>query len=276
MEQKTWMKDVISIIKIVIGCFIYALSVVWFIDPAGVIPGSITGVGIVVKAVTGFPIGQLNLIINIPLLIIGTIVLGKRCLIYTGLTVFLTSVMMDGLAFLQPFTSDILLASIFGGVVMGVGLGLILDGGGSTGGTSLVGQLISKKYPHIPMGDILLVGDFIIIMAGSIVLKNWDRLLYSLIDLYICVVVINLTMYGYKTSMMTVIHTKKREELIQELKKANICRIVYGFDTTVGVISKKKNVSKIQAVTEKTDESAYLASYQTDYSFGNLYKDYSR
>ena len=67
MEQKTWMKDVISIIKIVVGCFIYALSVVWFIDPAGVIPGSVTGIGIVVKVVTGFPIGQLNLIINKPL-----------------------------------------------------------------------------------------------------------------------------------------------------------------------------------------------------------------
>ena len=186
MQKKPWRNDAIVIAKIVIGSILYALSVVWFIDPVHIIPGSITGIGVVIKAVLGFPIGQLNFIINVPLVIIGTIVLGKRLLIYTGLTVFLTSVLMDKLAFMQPFTNDVMLASIFGGVIMGVGLGLILDGGGTTGGTTLVGRLISKKYPHVPMGDILMVGDFIIIMAGSFVLQDWDLLLYSLIDLYVC------------------------------------------------------------------------------------------
>ena len=124
----------IAICKIVAGCFLYALSVVLFIDPAKIIPGSVTGIGVVVKALTGFPIGILSIIINVPLVIWGTIVLGKRLLIYTGLTVLLSSSMIDMLAFLKPFTQDVFLASVFGGVVMGVGLGMILDAGGTTGG----------------------------------------------------------------------------------------------------------------------------------------------
>ena len=97
MQKKPWKNDAIAIAKIVIGSILYALSVVWFIDPVHIIPGSITGIGVVLKAVLGFPIGQLNFIINVPLVIIGTIVLGKRLLIYTGLTVFLTSLLMDKL-----------------------------------------------------------------------------------------------------------------------------------------------------------------------------------
>lgn len=115
--------EIKELLKIAIGCLIYSLSVVLFIDPVQIIPGSVTGIGVVVKALTGFPIGALNLIINIPLVIIGTMVLGKKLLVYTGLTVLLTSAFMDLFAFMEPFTQDVLLASIFGGILMGVEIG---------------------------------------------------------------------------------------------------------------------------------------------------------
>lgn len=273
MNRISWKEEGIAITKIVIGCFIYALSVVWFIDPAQIIPGSVTGIGVIVKALCGFPIGTLSIIINVPLVIIGTIVLGKRLLVYTGLTVFLSSVMIDYMAFIKPFTQDVLLASVFGGVVMGVGLGMILDAGGTTGGTSVVGRLISKKYPHIPMGNILLVGDFIIIMAGSLLLKNWDLLLYSLIDLYVCVVIMNVVMYGWKVQSLSLIHTAHPEKLEEALQGTKLCRIVYSGDGKLITLSKKGNVSKIQHIAEKLDEQVACTTYTTDYTYGNLYKD---
>ena len=256
----------LSIAKIVLGCFLYSLSVVWFIDPVQIIPGSVTGIGVVVKALTGFPIGMLNLIINIPLVIIGTIILGKRVLIYTGLTVLLNSFMMDGFAFMQPFTDDVLLASVFGGVVMGIGLGLILDGGGSTGGTTVVGKIFSKYHPDIPIGNILMVGDFIIIMAGSFFLKNWDLLLYSLIDLYVCVVVMNIVIYGYRTQSLSIIICTDGPTLAQQLKDARICRIVSAEDGQVIVISRKANVNKIQRIASGLDAEMSITSYNADFS----------
>lgn len=272
MQNKPWRNDAIAIAKIVIGSILYALSVVWFIDPVHIIPGSITGIGVVIKAVLGFPIGQLNFIINVPLVIIGTIVLGKRLLIYTGLTVFLTSVLMDKLAFMQPFTNDVMLASIFGGVIMGVGLGLILDGGGTTGGTTLVGRLISKKYPHVPMGDILMVGDFIIIMAGSFVLQDWDLLLYSLIDLYVCVVVINVTMYGFKKQSLSIIHTADNTALLAQIKEQKLAKVLHSDDDSVITLCRKGDVSKIQHLAQTLDGESSCTSYEADYTYGDLYK----
>lgn len=263
----------IAILKIVVGCLIYALSVVLFIDPIRIIPGSITGIGVVVKAVTGFPIGGLNFIINIPLVIIGTVVLGKRLLVYTGLTVFLTSVMMDGLAFLQPFTQDVMLASIFGGVVMGIGLGLIIDGGGTTGGTTLVGRLVSRKLPHLPMGTILLIGDFIIITCGSIVLKNWDLFLYSVIDLYICVVAIDLVIYGPKVKTLSVVMTKEAAQVSEQMRMGEKpCRVLFESGDKVALLTGKSDVSRIQHIVEKLDPEASITSYHADFTFGKCLK----
>ncbi len=265
--------EIKELLKIAVGSVIYALSVVLFIDPVQIIPGSVTGIGVVVKALTGFPIGVLNLIINIPLVIIGTIILGKKLLVYTGLTVLLTSVFMDLFAFMKPFTQDVLLASIFGGILMGIGLGLILDAGGTTGGTTVVGRLILKKRPHIPMGDILLIGDFIIITIGSLLLKNWDLLLYSIIDLYICVVAINKVMYGFKIDSLSLMVTDKADELEKKLKSSINCKIIGSSieaKNTLICISSKNDISKVQQLAEETDKDTVCASLDLDYSFGEL------
>lgn len=267
-----WKKEGLNIAKIVVGCLIYSLSVVLFLDSAHIIPGSVTGIGVVAKAVAGIPIGVLNLVINVPLVIIGTIVMGKRILLYTGLTVFLNSVMMDGLAFLHPFTEDLLLASIFGGVIMGIGLGLILDGGGSTGGTTLVGHLVLRKLPHLPMGSILLVGDFMIITAGSIILKNWDLFLYSLLDLYICVVVIDMVMYGYKVQGLQIIRTSKPKEIESAIAGKVPCQIVSVTEDMVQVITKKKDMGTVQIAAQAADPDCSCTSYQSDHTFGDLYR----
>ena len=135
-----------EVLWIVVGCILYSLSVVWFLDPAQIIPGSVTGIAVVTKALFGIPIGVLNLVINIPLVLIGVFYLGKKLLVYTALTVFLNSILMDQLAMvLQPMTQDILLASVIGGVMMGIGLGMILKAGATTGGTTVVGRLVVRK-----------------------------------------------------------------------------------------------------------------------------------
>lgn len=271
-------KEINELLKITIGCVLYALSVVMFLDPANIIPGSVTGIGIVVKAITGFPIGILSIIINVPLVIIGTIIIGKKLLIYTGITVLLSSVLIDAFAFINPFTEDMLLASIFGGVVMGIGLGLILDAGGTTGGTTVVGRLVLRKFPHIPMGNILLIGDFIIITVGSVLLRNWDLLLYSIIDLYICVVVINKVMYGFSINSLSIIVTDKRDEIEKNIKSAINCKIIKndndtndnGTNGTLMCICRKQDISKLQHAAEKTDEKALCTSLDIDYSFGKF------
>lgn len=270
--MKLLREEGLTIGKIIAGCFLYALSVVLFIDPVHIIPGSVTGIGVIVKALTGFPIGILSLMINIPLVIWATIVLGKRLLIYTGLTVLLSSVMIDALAFLPALTQDVMLASIFGGVLMGVGLGMILEAGGTTGGTTVAGRLILHRRPDIPMGNILMVGDFIIIMVGSLLLRDWNLLLFSLVDLYVCVVVINKVMYGVGKKSISLLHTGRAKALANVLDSVSFCRILGQTDGQVLLVSRKSDVSKIQRIAEGVDADTSCASFDADYSFGNLIK----
>ncbi len=259
-----------EILKITIGCVLYALSVVLFIDPVKIIPGSVTGVGVVVKALTGFPIGILSIIINVPLVIYGTVVLGRKLLIYTGLTVILSSVLIDALAFLPPFTDDILMASVFGGVVMGLSLGLILSAGGTTGGTTIVGRLVVRKRPTVPIGNILLIGDFVIIVVGAVLLRDWNLMLYSLINLYVCVVVINKVIYGTGLSSASIIFTAKGRELEARARAVMDCRFLHGSDGLAVCISRKKDVSKLQNLITGLDHGSSCASFDLDYSFGHL------
>lgn len=185
-----------ELVMIAAGSILYALSVVLFIDPVHIIPGSVTGIAVVVKALFDIPIGVLSIIINVPLVLIAVFYLGKKLLLYTVLAVLLTSLLTDWFAFLPAFTTDTLLASVFGGVLMGIGLGLILKAGATTGGTTVVGRLIIRKHPHIKIGNILMAGDFIIITAGTFLLKDRDLMLYSLINLYICSAINNMVIYG--------------------------------------------------------------------------------
>lgn len=259
-----------EIIKITIGCVLYALSVALFIDPAKIIPGSVTGAGVIVKALTGFPIGMLSIIINVPLVIYGTVVLGRKLLIYTGLTVLLSSALIDALAFLPPFTDDILMASVFGGVVMGISLGLILAAGGTTGGTTVVGRLVIRKHPNVPIGNILLIGDFIVIVVGSLLLRDWDLLLYSLINLYVCVVVINKVIYGFGINSASIVFSAKGRELEARAAEVMDCRFLHGDGGMTVCISRKKDVGKLQNIITGLDHEASCASFDLDYSFGDL------
>lgn len=273
-NQINWRTEVISLIELFFGCLIYSLSVVLFIDPVKIIPGSVTGIGVVVKVLTGFPIGALNFIINVPLVIIGTIILGKRLLVYTGLTVLLTSVMMDYFVFLKPFTEDVLLASVFGGVVMGIGLGMIMDAGGTTGGTTVVGRLVNKKKPDMPMGDILMIGDFIIIVCGSLLLKDWDLMLYSIIDLYICVVLINWVLYGNKVKSLSIICSDKCSEIAKNMREKGLACILSERKDKIILVSRKQELGKIQNISEKIDKEASSVAFHADHSFGTMYYNF--
>lgn len=260
----------LEVLYIVLGSIIYALSVVLFIDPVNIIPGSVTGIGVITKALFGIPIGVLNVIINVPLVLVGVFYLGKKLLVYTALTIVLTSVMMDWWAFLPPFTEDFMLASIFGGLLMGFGMGLLLRAGATTGGTTVIGRLITRKHPNIPIGNILLVVDFIIIMVGSVLLQNWDLLLYSLVNLYICVVAINKVVYGLNIKSLSLIFTHRANEVKAQLSPAVCPRAVplSGSEALV-CVGDKRDLNKLQRAVEAADPSAYCASLDLDYSFGN-------
>jgi len=176
---------------IVVGSFIMAVGYIFFISPHKIVPGGVYGIAIVVHHLTegmfsfapdGLPIGAIGLILNIPLTIIGIKVLGPRFGVKTVIGFILASVFMDLLSMIwgdYPLVpDDVLLSSIFGGVLIGFGLGLIFKSKATSGGSDIVAMILAK-HTSLPLGQLLIYVDSVIVLVGLIAFRDWKIPLYS-------------------------------------------------------------------------------------------------
>jgi uncharacterized membrane-anchored protein YitT (DUF2179 family) len=206
----------ISYALITLGAFILAAGFVFFIAPNKIVPGGVYGIGIVLHHLIGIPVGLTGLAFNIPLTIIGIRVLGPRFGVKTIVGFVLASVFIDGLTWLYGETplveSDILLSSIFGGVLVGFGLGLIFKSRATSGGTTIV-AMIMAKYTRLPIGQTLMIVDSVIVFVGLIAFGDWTIPLYSWIVIYVTGKVIDGVLQGVSYEKTLFIVSDKYEEI---------------------------------------------------------------
>ena len=210
----------ISYSLITLGAFILAAGFVFFIAPHKIVPGGVYGIGIVLHHLVGIPIGLTGLAFNIPLTIIGVRLLGPRFGIKTIVGFVLASVFIDGLTWLWgdvPLVpDDILLSSVFGGVLLGLGLGLIFKSRATSGGTTIV-AMIMTKFTRLPIGQTLMIVDSVIVFTGLIAFKDWTIPLYSWIVIYITGRVIDGVLEGVSYEKTMFIISEKFEEIGQKI-----------------------------------------------------------
>ncbi len=201
---------------ILIGAFILAAGFVFFITPYKLVPGGVFGIGIVLYHLLGVPVGLTGLLFNIPLTIIGIKLLGPRFGVKTIVGFVLASVFIDGLTYLigdmALVEDDALLSSIFGGVLIGFGLGLIFKAKASSGGTAILSQ-IAAKYTRMPLGQTLIIIDSVIVLLGLVAFGDWKIPLYSWIVIFITGKVIDITMEGMSYEKTIFIISDKYEEI---------------------------------------------------------------
>ena len=172
-----WFK---SYALIIVGSVIMSAGFSFFADPHKIVPGGVYGTAIVLHHTLGFPTGTVGLIINIPLFIIGIYFLGPRFGAKTFIGTILTAVLIDffnSLNVKSP-TDDIMLASIVSGVLIGVGLAFIFKSKATSGGSDIVAQIINK-YTKIPIGQLLIIIDSLIVGVGVLAFKDISLALYS-------------------------------------------------------------------------------------------------
>ncbi|MFN2396404.1 MAG: YitT family protein [Bacteroidales bacterium] len=207
---------------ILIGAFILAAGFVFFITPYKLVPGGVYGVGIVLYHLLGVPVGLTGLVFNIPLTIIGIKLLGPRFGVKTVVGFVLTSVFIDGLAYfvgdIALVEDDALLSSIFGGVLLGFGLGLIFKAKASSGGTAILSQIVTK-YTRMPLGQSLIIIDSVIVLLGLVAFGDWKIPLYSWIVIFITGKVIDITMEGISYEKTIFIISDKYEEISEKILK---------------------------------------------------------
>lgn len=213
---KNWHGKIIDILGLSVGTFLLAVGLILFLEPNGIAPGGVTGFAIVLKQITGIPIYITNLVINGPLFVMAVIILGKnfgwKTLYATGALSFFLKILPS-----QIVTPDYLLASIFGGLVSGIGLGIVFRFGGTTGGTDLMGALLNKYFPSISIATFMMAIDSLVVIFAGVVAKNIDTSFYSIISLFITARVIDLILEGMGYSKAFLIITEKTEEISQRI-----------------------------------------------------------
>ncbi len=205
----------------IIGVFVYVLAMNMFISPANLYTGGVTGIAqlIIAFASSAFGIqlslGVLILLFNVPLLYLAWRSIGKRFALLSILTVVLQSVVLE-LIPMGKFSEDILLNAVFGGVLIGVGIGMILKIGASTGGTDIVFQYLSMKFNGSFGKYSFAINAIIILIAG--LTQGWETALYTIISIYITSVVID-KIHTVHQNLTLYIVTSKEDEMIKTLQQ---------------------------------------------------------
>jgi len=203
------------------GSAIMSLGLVLFLIPGKIAPGGVSGIGIVLHYLFNLPVGVVMLLFNIPLFILGMKVLGKQFgprTLFSFIFLSLITDFFDKVLHLGAATDNLLLTSIFGGILLGIGLGIVFRFKGTTGGSDIVGQII-HKYSNITVGTAILIVDFFIISFAGIAFKDINLALYGFISLYFSSKVLDVILDGFDYARSFYIISEKQDEIIEAITR---------------------------------------------------------
>jgi len=287
---------------IAIGSFILAAGFVYFIDPHKIVPGGVYGIGIVVKNITsemmgngikvpfikdpifsdGLGIGFVGLMLNIPLTILGIKILGPRFGVKTVEGFVLSSIFIDFLDenFDGALVDDVLLSCVFGGVLIGFGLGLIFKSKATSGGSDII-AMIAAKHTRMSLGILMIIVDSIIVFFGLIVFKDWKIPLYSWIVIYVTGKVIDATLQGvsYDKALFIVSdqYEQIRDKIINDLNRGGT--LINGVGMYKGLDKKivftnvnRRELTILQDFIKEVDPMAFMTVIDANEIIGNGFK----
>ena len=257
-------RRLISFIMLTTGSIIAAYALESFLIPNTILDGGVTGISIIVSKITNLPVSLLVLILNIPFVYIGYKNLGRGFLIRAVYSMVLFSVSLSVFRYYEPLTEQMLLATVFGGILLGVGVGLVIHFGGCVDGTESVALVISKKTT-LSIGQVVLVFNLVIYSVAGLIF-GLDRAMYSLLTYFITFKVIDFVSEGFEQVKAALIITEKGTDMAKEIYK-RLGRTV----TTIrgkGLISGDKEVMycvltrmeiyELRHIAEEMDESAFI------------------
>ncbi len=217
-------KIVEEYLVITLASVVYALGFNWCFIPNQLPYGGITGLILIADYVVGgLPVGTILILCNIPIFMLGGKLLGKTMLYRSIYAMFVSSALIDVVAYFYTFQPmDSILASIYGGVTMGFSMGVILTQSASTGGTDLLARVIRLRVGWLPVGQLMLIMDLVIISVSAAVTQNIHNALYGLIAMYITALVMDSLTYGVDKSQIAYIISNRHDEVTEALiKKLN-------------------------------------------------------
>lgn len=191
----------------------FSVGINCFLANNNILNGGITGIATILNYLFDFPIGMGIFLMNVPLLLIAFKMLGVMFVFRTFWVIAISSVIIDLGAFLPVYKNDLLLSSIFGGVLSGISLGIIFLRNATTGGVDIIAKLIKLRHPHITLGKSIFILDAVVIITGGIIYGNLESMLYAAITVFVSAQALDYIIYGISRGATIMIISEKSDEI---------------------------------------------------------------
>ncbi len=251
--------------QILLGCIIGAVAYPTFLIPNRIAPGGLTGIATILNHLFQVPVGTVSLILNVPLFIIGYRRMGKIFAFRSLLATLLFSALIDLLP-LPAVSNDPLLGTLFGGVVLGIGMGLILRGGATTGGTDMMAKMVHRRFPFISVGAFLFFFDFLVVCAAGLLIGG-EEALYALINIYVCSRVMDTVMVGFSGNKACFVMTDEWNSVAHRIMKeigrgATYLQAKGAYSGTerpvVLCVVSRQEITAIKRIVQEEDSTAFM------------------
>lgn len=289
MKKLNWKSLIADFIIMIVGSFFYAVAIDVFTAPNNIAPGGVTGIATLLNYLSTdvwhlpfeIPIGVATLAMNVPLLIMAWFMVGRPLVLRTLVGLAFSSIAIDVMEplvapmvkALQGDGHQMMLVCIFGGVLLGLGVGLILARGGTTGGSEITARVLEKKFPHIPVGKLILIIDACVITASGIVYRDLLSPMYAVVLVFISSLVIDWVVYGGRQGKLAMILSKKQPEvtaaIMEQVKRGvTLLKSQGGYSgadqNTMLVAVRREEVFRLRQLVFEIDPDAFFMLLSTD------------
>ena len=280
--KKSILVFLINVIWYCIGSLIFAVGVSVFISSNEISPGGLTGVATIIHHISGLSSGLFLLILNIPILILGFVKFGGKFIINTTVATVLNSVSLTLTEKMLPtFKGEKILAAIFGGALLGLGISLILRHGATTGGVDILAKLVNRKYRHLTVGRIILILDTFVVILAVLVYGNFESALYSVVSMFVSSKIMDTILYGGDKGKLVYIISAHPEEIcravVKELSRGvtvvNVTGGYTGYNHKMLMCSLRVyEVATLYNIVERYDSKAFITITEAGEIIGEGFK----
>lgn len=261
------LEDLFKYFLAIIGGALVGIGESWILIPLKLTTGGFNGIGMLVFYTFGIPVSLVSLILNIPLFLVATKMLGIKYSLRTFMSMISLSLMLSVAANWTPLTNDMILASVFGGIIIGIGIALAIKGDSTTGGTDLLAKLIQYKHKYLNLGEVIFLIDGIIIAIAAVTFESIEVALYSGISVFVMTKIVDFILDGGRYAKVMFIISEKTDEIskfiMNDIKRGvtllNGKGAYSGNDKTIiFCIANKREVPKIKDKIKEIDANSFV------------------
>lgn len=282
MGTETVRREITAVGFMLVGCVIFALGLNLFVVPCNLVLGGTTGGAVVVNKLFGIPVGTASIMINIPIMLIGWKILGWRFIARTAVTSMVLGAMIDTLAWVQFPKVDPILSALYGGILIGIAIGIFYQYNWSSGGSEILARAWCKATGKGTMGQAMAIVDGIVVIGGNMLLGEPANMLLALVTIFVCSKATDIIIAGYDKGMQCLIITNKGDDLYRlvqtKYQRGMTCLNGRGMYTgneyqVMMTVVKRAQFADYKKMIKAVDPAAFVIVSETYDVFGRGFKE---